>query len=143
KKVVLPGTVLKHGYNTLSFRTNRTGVMYRLVLRYWKTGDNIPPMAKGIQVERKFYLVDEKTKALKPLKSGDSVPRGAYLVSEVTATSTLGQNMAYLLMENPKPATAEILPVDDPRFGALQPNTGYALREERSASVAFHHESTA
>src|SRR5262249_22052884 len=29
KKIVLPGTVLKPGDNTLSFRTNRTGVMYR------------------------------------------------------------------------------------------------------------------
>jgi Alpha-2-macroglobulin family/Bacterial Alpha-2-macroglobulin MG10 domain/A-macroglobulin TED domain len=143
KKVVLPGSVLKHGDNALSFRTKRSGVMYRLVLRYWKTGDNIPPMEKGIKVERTLYLVDEKTKELKPLKSGDSVKRGSYLVSEVTATNTLGQNMAYLLMENPKPGTAEILPLDDPRFGALQPNTGYALREERSASVAFHHEAAA
>lgn len=142
KKVVLPGSSLKHGDNTLSFRTNRTGVMYRLVLRYWKSGTNIAPMDQGIKVERKFYLVDEKTKALKPLKSGDSVPRGSYLVSEVTATNGLNQNMTYLLMENPKPATAEILPMDDPRFGQLQPNTGYALREERSASVAFHHEAT-
>jgi hypothetical protein len=142
KKVVLPGTVLRHGENTLAFRTNRTGVMYRLVLRYWKTGSNIPPMDRGIKVERRFYLVDEKTKALTTLKPGASVKRGSYLVSEVTATNALGQNMAFLLMENPKPATAEILPLDDPRFGQLQANTGYALREERSASVAFHHEAT-
>jgi uncharacterized protein YfaS (alpha-2-macroglobulin family) len=143
RKVALPGSVLKPGDNTLSFNTKRSGIMYRLVLRYWKAGDHIPPMEKGIKVERTFYLVNEKTKELKPLKSGDRVPRGSYLVSEVTATNALGQNMAYLLMESPKPATAEILPLDDPRFGALQPNTGYALREERSASVAFHHEGTA
>ena len=59
-------------------------------------------------MERKFYLVDEKTKGLKLLRPGDEVKRGSYLVSEVTATNALGQPMAYLLMENPKPATAEI-----------------------------------
>jgi hypothetical protein len=142
KKVVLPGSALKHGDNKLAFQTKRNGVMYRLVLRYWKTGTNIEPMEKGIKVERKLYLVDEKTRGLKLLKSGDSVKRGSYLVSEVTATNALPQNMAYLLMEDPKPASAEILPIDDPRFASLQPNTGYALREERSASVAFHHEGT-
>jgi hypothetical protein len=50
--------------------------------------------------------------------------------------------MQYLLMECPKPATAELIPMDDPRFNQIQHNTGYALREERQSSVAFHHEAT-
>jgi uncharacterized protein YfaS (alpha-2-macroglobulin family) len=50
--------------------------------------------------------------------------------------------MRFMLMECPKPSTAEVIPVDDPRFVGVQPNTGYALREERMASVAFHHEQT-
>jgi hypothetical protein len=48
--------------------------------------------------------------------------------------------MRFMLMEFPKPSTAEVIPVDDPRFANIQHMTGWALREERMASVAFHHE---
>jgi hypothetical protein len=143
KKVVLSGDVLKNGDNALAFKTEMTGVMYRAVLRYWKTGRDIGPMDKGIKVERRFYLYDEKTKQIKmELKSGDSVPRGSYVFCDVTATYGLPDMMRYVLMESPKPATAEVIPVDDPRFTGHVLQTGYALREERLASVAFHHEQT-
>lgn len=144
KKVIIDGTQLKNGENKLSFKTDMTGVMYRVVVRYWKTGRNIEPMDKGIKVARKFYLWDEKAKQLgKELKDGDTIPRGAYVVCETTATNGLPDGMRFMLMECPKPSTAEVVPIDDPRFVGVQHNTGYALREERLASVAFHHEQTA
>lgn len=141
KKIVIDGSDLKNGDNKLTFQTEMTGVMYRMVLRYWKSGRDIVPMDKGIKVTRKFYLWDEKTKQLKKeLKDGDTVERGSYVVCDVTATYETPGGMRFMLMECPKPSTAEFIPVDDPRFASIQHNTGYALREERMASVAFHHE---
>jgi hypothetical protein len=143
KKITVPGDGLRAGDNKLTFKTEMTGVMYRAVLRYWKTGRDIVAMDKGIKVERRFYLWDEKTKQIgKELKSGDTVPRGSYLFCDVTATYGLPDQMRYVLMECPKPATAEVIPVDDPRFANHVIHSGYALREERLASVAFHHEQT-
>ena len=142
KKVVMPADVLKAGENKLTFKTEMTGVMYRLTLRYWKTGRDIAPMDRGISVRRNFYLLDGKGGVVKQLRSGDSVPRGSYVLSEVVGKYALPDGMRYVLVENPKPAGAEILPPDDPRFVQNQHCTAYALREERSASVAFHHEQT-
>ena len=74
KKIVIDGSELKNGDNKLTFKTEMTGVMYRVVLRYWKTGRDIEPMDKGIKVARKFHLWDEKTKQIeKELKNGDTV----------------------------------------------------------------------
>jgi uncharacterized protein YfaS (alpha-2-macroglobulin family) len=141
KKIVIDGSDLKNGDNKLAFKTEMTGVMYRMVLRYWKSGRDIEPMDKGIKVSRKFYLWDEKAKQIKKeLKNGETIDRGAYVVCDVTAAYDTPGGMRFMLMECPKPSTAEIIPVDDPRFGHIQQNTGYALREERMASVAFHHE---
>jgi uncharacterized protein YfaS (alpha-2-macroglobulin family) len=144
KKIVIAGSELKNGDNKLTFKTEMTGVMYRLVLRYWKSGREIEPMDKGIKVTRKFHLWDEKTKQVKrELKNGDTIDRGSYVVCDVTATYELPTGMRFMLMECPKPSTAEIIPIDDQRFAHLQHHTGYALREERMASVAFHHEHAA
>lgn len=55
KKVVVPGDGLKAGDNKITFKTEMTGVMYRAVLRYWKTGRDIAAMDRGIKVDRKFY----------------------------------------------------------------------------------------
>ena len=143
RKISIDGEQLKNGDNPLTFETEMTGVMYRAVLKYWKSGRDIPAMDKGIAVTRKFHLWDEKTKQFsKELKDGDTIERGAYICCDTTANYGLPQGMRYMLMECPKPATAEVIPIDDPRFRNLQPNTGYALREERLASVAFHHEQT-
>lgn len=141
KKIVLDGSELKNGDNKLTFTTEMTGVMYRFVLRYWKAGRDIEPMDKGIKVARKFYLWDEKTKRLKKeLKDGDTLARGSYIVCDTSAAYSLPDGMRFMLMECPKPSTAEVIPVDDPRFVNVALNTGWALREERMASVAFHHE---
>jgi alpha-2-macroglobulin len=143
KKVTVDGAELKSGDNKLTFKTEMAGVMYRVVVRYWKTGRDIEPMDRGIKVARKFHLWDEKAKKLgKELKDGDAVPRGSYVVCDVTATYDTPGGMRFMLMECAKPSTAEVIPVDDPRFAGVHLNSGYALREERLASVAFHHEQT-
>jgi uncharacterized protein YfaS (alpha-2-macroglobulin family) len=116
--------------------------MYRLVLRYWKTGADIPPHAEGISVVRSFYLLDGKGGVTRQLRSGDKVPRGSYVLSEVIATNQLRADMRYVVVESTKLAGAEILPVEDARFASNQHFTPYALREERSAAVVFHHEQT-
>jgi uncharacterized protein YfaS (alpha-2-macroglobulin family) len=141
RKIVIAGTEVKEGLNTLTFRRATGGIMYRVVFRYWKTGD-VKPMDEGIAVVRKFYLLDEKGARKRELKNGDTVPRGSYVLSEVVATNGLNTDMRYVLVENPKPACAEILPVEDVRFTTAQQSTTYVLREERTASVAFHHEQT-
>src|SRR5262249_42011725 len=140
KKGTLPASDLKVGTNKLEFDTEMTGVMYRMVLRYWKAGTHLAPQGKGIAVTRRMWLGGGGGQPVRELKSGDSVPRGSYLISEVTATSKLHPDLRYVLVENPKPATAEVIPMDDARFANAQPPSGYVLREERLASVAFHHE---
>jgi hypothetical protein len=142
QKFVLAADGLKEGTNRLFFRTTTTGMMYRVVFRYWKTGSKIKPMDEGITVTRYFYLLDDKGNMKRRLTDGDSVPRGSYVLSEVAATNRLGHDMRYVLVDNPKPAGAEILPVEDARFAVQMPGTPYVLREERTASVAFHHEQT-
>ncbi|HEY8503146.1 MAG TPA: hypothetical protein VIL46_01090, partial [Gemmataceae bacterium] len=130
------------GANRIAFRTRTSGVMYRLVLRYWRRGADVAPMGSGIKVVRNFYLLGEKGEVVRQLKSGDAVPRGSYLLSEVAATNTLGTNMSYLLVEDFKPSCGEYVPPDDPRFRNLQNCTAYVLREERTAHLAYHHEQT-
>jgi uncharacterized protein YfaS (alpha-2-macroglobulin family) len=142
RKVVLPGTTAKEGVNKLSFQTTSTGMMYRVVFRYWKTGADVKPADEGITVIRNFYLLDGKGGVVRQLKNGDKVPRGSYVLSEVMANDRLKSDMRYVLVENPKPACAEIIPVEDARFANNQHSTAYALREEREAGVVFHHEQT-
>jgi uncharacterized protein YfaS (alpha-2-macroglobulin family) len=142
KKVVLSGTALKEGTNRLGFKASTTGIMYRLVLRYWQAGADIPALAAGISVVRNFYLLDGKGGVTRQLRSGDKVPRGSYVLCEVIATNQLGAEMRYVLVESAKPAGTEVLPVEDARFIHNQGSTAYALREERNAAVVFHHEQT-
>ena len=77
---------MKEGKNKLTFKTLTTGMMYRVVFRYWKKGADIKPMAEGITVIRNFYLLDGKGGVKRQLKNGDSVPRGSYVLSEVIAS---------------------------------------------------------
>jgi len=138
-KVSIPMEHLKIGKNQIEFDTAMSGVMYRVVFTHWKAGGEVAPQANGITVTRKFFLIDDK-KQLKELKSGDNVARGSYIVSQVTAQNSLNQNMRYVLVEDHKLCSGEIIPVDDPRFVNMQQSSTYVLREERTAHVAFHHE---
>jgi hypothetical protein len=113
KKVSIEGAELKNGDNKLTFKTEMTGVMYRAVLRYWKPGRDIAPMDKGIKVTRTYFLWDEKTKTTKKqLNDGDTIERGSYIMCDTTATYSLPDGMRFMLMECPKPATAEVIPIE-------------------------------
>jgi uncharacterized protein YfaS (alpha-2-macroglobulin family) len=48
--------------------------------------------------------------------------------------------MNYLLVESPKPSGCEIVPTTDKRFN--QSSTRYALREDKTHAVLYHHEHT-
>src|SRR5262249_23628164 len=87
-------------------------------------------------VEREFWLVDDKDNKKHKLLSGDAVPRGAYLACVVTVAPP--DDARYLVVENPPPSGCEVVPVTDPRFH--QAGTPCALRADREAHVAYHHE---
>ena len=140
KKLRIEGAKLRHGENRLRFLQSSAGTMYRLVVRYSNRGQEIRPSAKGIKVARHFWLLGEGGKRVKELKSGDEVPRGAYLESEVRASHALGQSMRYVLVSNAKPSGCETLPKNDARYD--QSSTQYVLREDKTAAVLWHHEAT-
>jgi uncharacterized protein YfaS (alpha-2-macroglobulin family) len=140
RTVVVPAALVRGGTNRITFADASPAMMYRLVLRYWQSGRDLAPAGHGMRVARQFWLLDDKGRRARGLKSGDAVPRGAYVESAVTAEHLLGQPMTYVVVEDPKPSCCEILPADDRRFE--QAGTPYVLREEREAFVAYHHEAT-
>ena len=103
-------------------------------------GANIQPLAQGLSVDRRFYLLDDAGKRQREVVRGDTIPRGSYLVSEVAVRHGSNEAMQYVLVENPKPSTCEILPRTDPRYPDT--STAYALREDRAFGVVYHHEQT-
>jgi len=137
-KIEIPGRALHPGENRIAFDGHVPGAMYRAVFRYWRAGRRLDPMEHGLVVRRELYLLDQNGGRTRTLRSGDSIPRGSYVQSMVTVRHKLGTAMPYVLVENPKPASAEILPVTDTRFA--QTNGGYALREDKTSGVVFHHE---
>ena len=60
RKFVLAADRLKDGVNTVAFKAQLTGIMYRLVFKYWRTGKDVKPMDQGITVKRQFFLLDGK-----------------------------------------------------------------------------------
>jgi uncharacterized protein YfaS (alpha-2-macroglobulin family) len=96
-------------------------------------------MNAGINVTRKFYVLDRKGRK-KEIRPGSAVVRGSYILSEVTASASAGRYLRYVLVENPKPSSCEILPETDKRFN--QQSTHYVLREDRTEKVVYHHERT-
>jgi hypothetical protein len=132
---------LKSGENILQFHDASPGMMFRLNLRYRKAGNDIEPQANGLDVKREFWLVDERNgSTTKTLKDGDTVPRGSYVMSRVTVTSQVSDQLRYVLVESPKPGSCEIQPVDDRRF--QQNSTQHVLREDKEVGVFWHHEQT-
>ena len=139
-RLEIPGSQLHHGPNAIDFNGEAPGAMYRAVVRHWKRGPNIEPLDKGLAVDRRFYLLDDKGKREREVRRGDTIPRGSYLASEVAARHGSNESMQYVLVENPKPSTCEILPRTDPRYPDV--STPYALREDRAFGVVYHHERT-
>jgi hypothetical protein len=134
------GVSLRHGANRIGFDGHVPGAMYRAVFRYWQSSRRIDPMEAGLTVSRQLFLLNDQGAQIGEVKPGETVPRGCYLESVVTVRHKLGQSMRYVLVENPKPASAEILPETDERF--KRSSTPYVLREDKTSGVVYHHEQT-
>jgi uncharacterized protein YfaS (alpha-2-macroglobulin family) len=139
REVRIPGAQLR-ARNVIAFPSASAGVMARAVLRYRRAGRDLAPAGSGLEVARTLSLLDGAGKVVRRLAAGDRVPRGAYVESVVTVSHAGGQEMRYLLVEDPKPAGAETLPEDDPRFPAA--HRASSLREDREQKLAYHHEQT-
>jgi uncharacterized protein YfaS (alpha-2-macroglobulin family) len=124
--------------STLAFASSSPGVMVRAVLRYRTKGRDLPASADGLVVARTLHLLDATGKRIKQLAKGDRVPRGSYVESAVTVTHGKPELMRFLLIEDPKPAGAEALPVEDRRMPRQLKQ--WNLREDRETHLAFHHQ---
>lgn len=138
--LIVPANRLRAGVNRLTFRDASDGMMFRASLRYQVAGRNLPAESNGINVSRRWWLLDDKRQRVRELKNGDEVPCGAYLESTVEAQPTGEPIMQFVLVENPRPAGCEVLPNDDPQF--LRQDTPCLLREDRDQRIAFHHDET-
>jgi uncharacterized protein YfaS (alpha-2-macroglobulin family) len=141
-RLVVPSSRLRAGANRLTFRDASDGMMFRASLRYRVAGRNLPAESNGIQVRRRWWLLDDQGQRGRELKAGDEVPCGAYLESAVEARPTGEPAMQFVLVENPRPAGCEVLPDDDPRFPRQDQGTPCLLREDRDQWIAFHHDQT-
>lgn len=136
----LPRERLLEGVDRLEFHGAAPGAMFRAILRWDRRGLDVPSAENGLRVTRWFDLVDISTgQSVRRLESGESVPAGSYVRSTVAVERIDGgQEMSFLLVQNPKPSTCEILPVGDVRVSLS--SADHALREDRTAGVAWHHE---
>lgn len=140
-KAIVPAKQVREGVNRLTFKECSSGMMYRVVVRYWVNGHRLPAESHGIEVARRWWLLNDRGRRLRELKSGATVPRGAYLESSVEARPSGDDGiMRFVLVENPRPAGCEVVPLDDARFS--QQGTPCLLREDREKLVAFHHDQT-
>jgi hypothetical protein len=138
RKLAVPAKLLRPGKNVIHFEKSPAGMMVRATLRFTHSGKNVAALDHGLQVTRQLWLLDDQGKAVREVKSGDTVPQGAYLLSAVQVVSAAPQDVRFLLVESSLPAGAEVMPLDDKRFQVE--STPFVLREEREGKVAFHHE---
>ncbi|MFN0253872.1 MAG: alpha-2-macroglobulin family protein [Kofleriaceae bacterium] len=124
---------------TFRFKHATPGMMVRAVLRYRRVGRDLAAANHGLGVTRKLYQLGAKGARIRELASGDRVPRGAYVESVVSVQSGR-HDLRFLLIEDPKPAGAEAMPLDDPRFVKPTLPGGWVLREDRETHLAFHFE---
>ncbi|HEY7158717.1 MAG TPA: hypothetical protein VH575_32535, partial [Gemmataceae bacterium] len=141
RKMIVPAKQVRAGVNRLTFQECSPGMMYRVVVRYWISGRRVPAESNGIDVARRWWLLDDKGRRVHELKSGAAVPRGAHIESTVEARP-IGDDgtMRFVLVENPRPAGCEVVPLDDVRFS--QQGTPCLLREDHEKWIAFHHDET-
>jgi len=140
RKIVVPGKELRRGANVVRFEKSTAGAMYRMVFRYRAPGTDVAASANGIKVDRTFHLLDRKGKRIRQIKRGESIQRGSYIESVVTASIVDGSRMRYCLVTSGKPSGTQIVPESDKRFN--QSSTTYVLREDTAAAVLHHHEQT-
>ena len=137
RTVTIDGSKLSRS-TTVSFAKASHGMMARAVLRYRTSSRTLAPANHGLAVQRQLHLLGAKGVRIRELKSGDRVPRGAYLESVVTVKSQDPDVLRFLLIEDPKPAGAEAMPIRDPRFD--RPIANWVFREDRESHLAFHFE---
>ncbi len=89
---------------------------------------------QGARVGRTFELIDSAGKSIRPLKSGDTVARGSYIRSTLSAHLTSG-SFQYALAVNPKISGAEYTPLND-----VQVSSVHVLKEDKASGVFWHHE---
>jgi uncharacterized protein YfaS (alpha-2-macroglobulin family) len=126
---------------TLAFPKASPGMLVRMSARYHKRGRDLAPAANGLAVTRAVYLLDAKGARGKRLASGDRVPVGSFVESVVEVAHEKREQMRFMLVEDPKPAGAELMNEGDRRFPTPE-TRAWVLREDREAHVAFHHETT-
>jgi hypothetical protein len=140
RPLIVPVKHLRAGANRLTFTQATRGAMVRVLVHYWKRGRNALPLRHGFAVKRSWWLLDDKGKRRRELKSGDEVRRGAYVESSVEVQSEGAPDTAvrYVLVENRRPSGFEVVPSDDARFE--QKGSPCLLREDRDQLVAYHHD---
>jgi uncharacterized protein YfaS (alpha-2-macroglobulin family) len=136
-KVSVPIKQITTGKNHLKFVDALPGSMFRAVLTYRQQGKDIVADSNGVKITREFFLLSKSGQVERKLKSGDTVPRGSYIQSLVTAEHLSNDRMEYVLIENPKPSSCEILPATDKRFP--QESARHELREDKTEGVNYHH----
>ncbi|MEM7390906.1 MAG: alpha-2-macroglobulin family protein [Verrucomicrobiota bacterium] len=100
--ITIEGNALRNGENRIRFMTSPDGLMVRTTFSYRREGANIEPTDNGIFVTRRFYQLDEQGGRTQ-IAPGASVPRGAYILSEITARRRNHHAMQYVLVTGPKP----------------------------------------
>lgn len=134
--LTIKGDELKAGGNQLLFAGGDPKHLYRMVFRYWRDGGEVTPTSEGAHVTRTFHQVDSSGKVLKELKSGDQVPRGAYIRSTIRCRRDHGV-FNYTLATNPKPSCAEYTTLGE----QPDPHVPYVLKENKAGGTNWHYES--
>lgn len=145
KTAKLTGKTLKPGENLLTVKGQDAsgGALVRVVVEYTRgRSAEIPARDHGVKVVRTVSLRGADG-TWSELKSGATVPAGSYLKIGVTATPDAGSNLQYALLESPKPAGGETVPVRDKRFPTPAGALSHVLREDREAMTCFHYEQAA
>lgn len=132
--LVIEGKDLKEGQNALAFTKGDKKHLYRMVFRFWKNGQDVAALNDGVEVGRIFTLMDAHGHRIRTLRSGDTVPRGSYIKSHLTAFYPQGR-LNYTLAANPKLSCGEYT-VQDEKLSA----GAHVLREAKAAGVYWHHE---
>jgi len=142
KVITLNGKNLKPGENILTMTGPETscGALARAVVSFTRgRGAEISAQDYGVNVQRTLSLRSADGK-WSELKSGATIPTGSYVKVRVSATPAPGTNLQFTLMESPKPAGGETVPVEDTRFPSSPDALGHVLREDREAMTCFHYE---
>ena len=136
--LALPLDGLKPGVNHIRFVGGDRDAMCRLVFHHRQVGEDIQASDSGLAVTRRFVEVDPDGQVVGEVKPGGEVRRGNYLQVEVIVKQPKGNDYRFVLVNCPKPAGCEIVPVADKRFPVTA--AAHALREDRTSNIFWHHE---